>query len=95
MRASPSAREGRTPTTLIPTVQTDYQLKCKRYCKSLPFSCTPRFNGMEIKFKHDNVLSLQKDSQAKSQVQSVVLYTYNFAIFRQSFNWLIPFIMKR
>lgn len=95
MRASPSGREGRIPTTLISTVQTGYQLDCKRYCKSLPFSCTPHFNGMEIKFKHYNVLSLQKDSQDKSQVQSVVLYTYNFLIFRQSFNWLIPIIMKR
>lgn len=50
---------------------------------------------MERKFKHYNVLSLQKYSQGKSQVQSVVLYTYNTAIFRQSFNWLIPIIMKQ
>lgn len=95
MRASPSAREGRIPTTLISTVQTDCQHNCKRYCKSLHFSCTPHFNGMEIKFKHYNILSLQKDSEDKPQVQSVVLYTYNFVIFRQSFNWLIPITVKQ
>lgn len=37
MRASPSAREGIIPTALLSTVQTDYQLSCKRYCKSFSF----------------------------------------------------------
>lgn len=50
---------------------------------------------MEIKFRHDNVRSLQKDLHDKSQVPHMVLYTHNFAIFRQRFNWLIPIIMKQ